>query len=682
MKRKIISVLHNTLTFKKWKHTGYAVFSTLNRYVRIGVLSAIYFNCLGVNTSFAQVQTDTLNTIINLNEVEVKGEKQSSIYSEVGRVITTISRADIESMPVQSVQDLLRTLSGVDVRTRGPLGAQADISVRGGTSDQVMILLNGINISDPQSGHHTLNIPIDLQNVEKIEIIQGATAHKFGANAFNGAINFITTSDSDNSLKLNASYGEHNLYSVGAAVNQVYKKSSSLFSIQKTATDGYIENTDFDFINLYFNSNLKVKKETFSLQLGYTDKDFGANSFYSIAYPNQFENTKTIFSSLFVKGGGVIKYNSSLYWRRHYDRFELFRENKNSPTWYANHNYHLTDVVGGNANLSVKSIVGTSSLGVEVRSESVLSNVLGFAMNKPVSIPNVGYLFYDKYFARINSSLFFEQKYNINRFSFMGAVLLNHNNQSNVGLSLFPGFDVDFWLLDNLKLMGSVNKSMRLPTFTDLFYNGPDNIGNQYLKPEIVTSYEFGGKYNSSFFDINTSLYYRVGENLIDWGKMVGETKYTTSNINLIESYGLDFSSTLKVDKIFNQIFFKNLGIDYNWIFQEKEVPENYQSVYVLNHLKHKLNIYSTHNLGINGLDATLNFLYREREGGYLKSVTNKYVDYEPFWVIDLKLSWNYKDYLFFVEATNIFDTKYSDFSELIQPGRWLRLGVSYKLNY
>ncbi len=678
----MILLSNNILTFKKWKDTGYAVFCTLKKYIKIGVLSAVYFNCLGVNTTFSQIQADTLDRTINLNEIEVKSAKKSSLYSEVGRVVTIISRKEIESMPVQSVHELLRTLSGVDVRTRGPLGAQADISIRGGTSDQVMILLNGINITDPQSGHHALNIPIDLQNVEKVEIVQGATAHKFGANAFNGAINFITTNESHNSVKLNASAGENSLYSFGGAFNNVFKKGSTLLSFQKSATDGYINNTDFDFLNLYFNSNIKINREKLSFQMGYSDREFGANAFYSQAYPNQFENTKTLFSSISLQGGKVLKYNSNLYWRRHFDRFELFRGNKNAPDWYAGHNYHLTDVVGGNVNLSINSFLGTSSVGAEIRSESVLSNVLGYAISKPIEISNVKNQFYDNYFSRINSSLFFEQKYSYKKFSLTGAVLLNNNNQPSVGLSFFPGFDIDFWISDNLKLMSSINKSMRLPTFTDLFYNGPDNEGNLSLKPELVTSYEFGGKYSSSIVDVNSSAFYRIGENLIDWGKMVGEVKYKTSNINLIESYGVDLSTIIKTEKLFNQSVIKNIGLDYNYISQAKEVPENYQSVYVLNHLKHKFNIFSIHSLGLKDLTATWNLLYRDREGGYLKSVTNEFVEYQPFWLVDLKINWNYKNYSVFAEATNIFDIKYYDFGELTQPGKWFRMGLKYNFYY
>ncbi len=120
----------------------------------------------------------------------------------MGRVITVISKKEIEALPVQSVDQLLDYIANVDVRQRGPLGVQSDVSIRGGSSDEVMILLNGINITDPQSGHHSLNLPIDFQSIERVEVLEGPGARIYGANAFSGAINFITGSEDESSVKV------------------------------------------------------------------------------------------------------------------------------------------------------------------------------------------------------------------------------------------------------------------------------------------------------------------------------------------------------------------------------------------------------------------------------------------------------------------------------------------------
>src|SRR5690554_1546404 len=144
MKMKLFSALKGLVYFKQWKHTGYAVFASLRREVRIGALVLSYFTCLGYLSTFAATETDSINTKIRLDEVEVAGRRAPTLYAEAGRVVTVLSRAQIESMPVQSVLEVLRMAASVDVRERGPLGMQADVSMRGGSFDQVMILLNGV----------------------------------------------------------------------------------------------------------------------------------------------------------------------------------------------------------------------------------------------------------------------------------------------------------------------------------------------------------------------------------------------------------------------------------------------------------------------------------------------------------------------------------------------------------
>lgn len=137
------------------------------------MLAASYFICLGYMNTFAQTETDSITSKIRLAEVQVTAHRAPSLYSEVGRMITVIPRSEIEALPVQSVQGVLRYMMNVDVRERGPLGVQADLSLRGGSFDQVMILLNGVNITDPQTGHHNLNLPVDLNSIERIEVIEG-----------------------------------------------------------------------------------------------------------------------------------------------------------------------------------------------------------------------------------------------------------------------------------------------------------------------------------------------------------------------------------------------------------------------------------------------------------------------------------------------------------------------------
>jgi iron complex outermembrane receptor protein len=80
----------------------------------------------------------------------------------------------------------------MDIRRRGANGVQSDVSFRGSSFEQVLLLINGIRMNDSQTGHNSLNLPVDLGDVERIEVIKGPAARRFGQNAYAGAINIIT----------------------------------------------------------------------------------------------------------------------------------------------------------------------------------------------------------------------------------------------------------------------------------------------------------------------------------------------------------------------------------------------------------------------------------------------------------------------------------------------------------
>lgn len=180
-------------SFSRWMRKGYAVFRSLGREVRIAVLSVVYSIVVVPGAVWAQTSADTLRMReVDLEEVVVTAGRTPVGAQQVARMVTTLSRVEVERVPAQSISELLRVLPSADIRQRGPLGAQADISVRGGSFDQTLVLLNGINVSDPQTGHHHLNLPVDPESISRVEFLTGPAARAFGPNAFNGVINLIT----------------------------------------------------------------------------------------------------------------------------------------------------------------------------------------------------------------------------------------------------------------------------------------------------------------------------------------------------------------------------------------------------------------------------------------------------------------------------------------------------------
>ena len=668
------------LCFKKWSGDKWAVFNTLHREIKIGILTAAYFTTLGYHQTFANTESDSISSKITLNEIQVSGKRAPGIYQETGRQIAVISREQIEKLPAQSIQGLLRTALGVDIRERGPLGMQADISMRGGSFDQVMILLNGINVTDPQTGHYGLNLPVDLASVERIEILRGPAARVHGPNAFDGAINFVTKSGSENKVSAQLTAGDHGLYNLHAGLSHRKGAFGNYFSAQKGASDGYIDNTDFDILNLYYRGQVTREQSKFSLQLGYNDKSYGANSFYSASYPNQFDANRTLFAAASMESSGLIRIRSDVYWRRHHDRFELFRNYIGAASWYTGHNYHLSETAGASLNATTSWSLGTTSLGAELRSESIWSNVLGLPMDKPLDVPGENEGQFTRSFNRTNFSVFAEHNIYFGRFDLSGGVLINRHSNSGYGVDWYPGIDLSYRLTTLLKWTASYNRSLRMPTFTDLFYSGPTNVGNPNLKPERAETYETAFRLRNETYSASVGGFYRIGRDLIDWGRIPGETVYTTSNINRVEALGTEAAADLLLSELIpGQTLLRSLSVNYSYVWQDKVSDEGYESYYVLDHLRQKLNISLIHGLGLPNVEVNWNMQYRDRAGHFTGSDGTR-VDHTPFWLTDLRVSWNKGNYGLYAEASNLFDATYSDLSELRQPGLWLKLGARIEL--
>ncbi|MDG5800535.1 TonB-dependent receptor [Marinilabiliaceae bacterium ANBcel2] len=666
-----------TLFFKRWQSVGYAVFITLKKDVRIGFLLFSYFVCLGFHQTLANNVTDTISSKVELSEIEVFERRAEQFLNETGRLVTNLSIEETSSYSVSSVPDMLHLVPGVDIRERGPLGVQSDITIRGGSFDQVMILLNGINITDPQTGHFNLSLPIDYESIKTIEVLRGSAARRYGPNAYSGAINIVTGMSDDANISISGTGGQHGLYSGGARFSHVTDNYNGFFSAYSGGSDGYIENTDFDIFNLYYKGDVALSGDNISFQMGYNEKSYGANSFYSANFPNQFETVSTKFVSLSGDTGGDIKFSPKLYWRRHHDRFELFRDYHNSPEWYTGHNYHLTDVKGASFDFSFNWIFGETTAGGELRGEKIWSNVLGEPMESSLSVPGEDGKYFTHSYSRINNSLFVEHRYRYNNFSLTGGVLLNSNTALGYKTDWYPGLDLSYWINPSMKLMFSYNESVRLPTFTDLFYSSPDIEGNSELKPETASVFESSFRYVDHSFDLQLSGFFRSGRDLIDWGRASGEDIYTTLNINKVNAVGGEFLMSLDfTDIIPNQNLLKSSVISYSYVHQDKKADDEYESRYILDHLRNKLTMTLNHSIGFDNLVAGWSLNYRDRVGYYIDSGDNR-IDYTLFLLADLRISWLYNKYNVFLQMKNLFDKEYYDIGELVQPGRWFSFGIN-----
>lgn len=668
------------LTFRKWKRKGYSAFQTMRREVVIAVLATSYLYSVPLVGGASEQDTTVVKMEYNLDEIEVSAQRTPALYSQVARIVAVVERSEIESSPARSVEQLLEYVAGVDIRQRGTEGVQADVSIRGGTFDQTLILLNGINITDPQTGHHNLNLPVSLQNIERIEILEGPAARVYGPNAFSGAINIITRKPENNSVEIAATIGSYKFLDAGLAGSFKTGRLGNGISVNGKSSDGYIDNTDFEMRNLFYAGQLETNSGDLIIQLGASEKGFGANSFYTPKYPNQYEETKTLFSSVKWESNSKLHFTPAVYWRKHNDRFELFRSNPAS--WYKSHNYHLTQTYGTNVNFWIQTGFGKTAFGAEYRSENIWSNVLGELLDVPVKVNNAD-AEYTKGKSRNTGSVFLEHSIVNDKWSVTGGFMSNIISGSNLGLNVFPGIDAGFHINSALKLFASYNTSLRMPTFTDLYYTGPTNVGNPDLKPEKSDAFETGLKWNSGLLTGHFVVFHRNGKDIIDWVKKEQGDLWQPQNLTQLKSNGAEFQMKLNFRKTGTKNNSGNFSLNYFYNRLEKQ-KQNFISNYVLDNLKHKFTV-SLNQPIYKNLTFSARLVWQDREGTFTSFENGNWAaekEYEPFWVADVRLNYSVKKLTAFVSANNIFDAQYNDIGNVVQPGRWVKTGIVYRLNF
>ncbi len=612
-----------------------------------------------------------------LNEVEISSSRAPALYSESARVIQIISKEEIQNAPVSSLSSMLEYVSGLDIRQRGAGDVQADISLRGGSFEQTLVLLNGIPWNNPQTGHHNLDIPFDLSAVDRIEILEGPGSRIYGPNAFSGAINIITGEKESDEIRMSAEAGEHDTYKSNLNLNFNQKRVSTFVSTGKRISGGYIKNTDYDISHAFINSKLKAQNSKFSVQLGYLNKAFGALAFFTPKYPDQYEKTRTQFASLKFESGGSMHFSPYVYWKRHHDSFDLFRYEE--PEWYSGNNFHMTDKFGGGLNSWFVTGLGKTSLGLEWHADEIKSNVLGKPMMEKEEVKNEQGKYYTHQAERQNLAAFAEHNMELGKLHISAGLLANWN--SDYPASLYPGVDISYKLNRSTRLIASANKSLRLPSYTDLYYEGPTNTGNPDLKPEESLTYEAGVKHTNQKLSGEVVIFHRQGDNIIDWVKTTDTAKWQSRNLTSLQTTGIQLSAFVRKP-------FENNGtsiidfvrISYTYIAMQKS-SEDYISRYALDQLKHKASVSVQHRI-YRKIGASWLFTYQDRNGSYFDFYENRERDYEPFFLANARIFYQNKLINIYLEANNLFDTDYFDHGNILMPGRWMRAGLSLCINY
>ena len=582
------------------------------------------------------------------------------------------------------MNDLLKYAVGIDVRQRGDMGVQTDISIRGGTFDQITILLNGINICDPQTGHNAADFPVDISEIERIEVLEGPAGRVYGTSSLVGAINIVTRPDLQSGMELRAEGGSYGFFEGGGHINLTKGAFSNQFSGGFSRSDGFSRNaagrlnSDFKQAKAFYQGGYAHEKAEVRWHAGFTQKDYGANTFYSAKYDDQFEHTRKYYTAVQAETkGDVYRFKPSVYWNRSEDRFELVRNRPETVSF----NYHRTDVYGLNLNNTLETALGKTAFGAEFRNEGVVSTTLGEPLHFPEPAPGGGE--YTAGLNRTNLSFHLEHNILLRGFTLSAGVIAVKNTGNEMNFRFYPGVDASWQFARDWKLYASFNTSLRMPTFTELYYSVNGYKADRYLKPEEMKAYEIGVKYLTPGIRGTVSLFHYRGTNLIDWIKDLSEgadAPWQSVNHAKVNTTGVETSLDVSFDEMLHRTFFiRNLTVSYAYIDQDKKSEPDVQSRYALEYLRHK--VVAQANLRVwRNLNLNVSYRWQDRMGNYEQN--GEMVAYEPYSLLDARLSWDTSSYRVYAEANNLLNRTYYDYGNIPQPGIWVRAGAVWRLKW
>jgi len=545
------------------------------------------------------------------------------------REYTVMDSSEIDKLPVQSIPGVLRWVGGVDLRARGMPGVQSDFGLRGSSFEQVLVLVDGIRMNDPQTGHHNSDLPLTLQDIERIEVLYGPASSLYGTNGFGGVIHIVPRpiDQTKGSIEIQGgSFGTTSLRGSFQFKEGIY---GGRLSVERSESKGYREDTDYAITAVHHRSEFLWKKKALVWQTGWIDKAFGANGFYA-NYPS-WEHTKAFLNA--VRLGWQIRptlsFEAKLFTKWHEDFYIL---DYRKPEWYQN--THRTATSGFEFYLNKRFSFGTEIvLGMASEQMRLQSSLLG------------------RHFQSRNAIF-------VEGFQPIGTKNGIHTGvrieaQSSWGTVVSPSFYWTYQLSQPLQWRMGFGKAFRAPSFTELYYRSPANQGNPSLKPEKGSCIETGLQYTpggSRAFSTECTFFYRDEKDRIDWIAWEKGAPWQATNIGKAKVYGM----TARAESQFLSTW--AFHFSYTWLFH-KEPERPYFSKYGIHTLKHHLVLTLYKNWPWN-IEQGIFFSLRKRS--FFKTIP----------LLDLRFSKRFRWVQLGLDFSNVLDQSYEDIPGVPMPGR------------
>ncbi len=682
----------DALVFRHFARKGWSLFSCLHREVRVGVLGAatllsaaprLAVSAAALRTADEGEGTALAADTLQLGEAAVSASRAPLAAGVAARQVVTLTRDDLAAAGVTTVNDVLKLTAGVDVRQRGGYGVQTDISIDGGTFDQITLLVNGVPVVNPQTGHNAADFPLNLSDIERVEIVEGAASRVMGSQAFSGAVNVVTRTKAAAGDRLRATVegGSHGMVRGEARTAWSAGRGWTLSaSGSGQRSDGAVDNGAFKGGKGFAYIGYDAADFRLDVQGGVTASDFGANTFYSARYPDQWEATRRYLVSARGETKGRVRVAAQVSWLRNADHYQLTRGSERGE------NFNRSDVYTAAANAWTDWAAGRTAAGAEVREETLLSGNLGRPVDESqyVGVPREPGKLYTRRDSRTNVSYFLEHNVVWRRFTLSAGVMAQRNTAAGGGFRFYPGIDVSFRPSGGWRVYASFNRALRLPSFTDLWYKSPTQEGNVGLRPEECSDVRLGADFTCLAASVRLKAHYRHGTHMIDWVMYDAADIYHATSFDL-DNFGAGADATLRLDRLLGgRQPLVSLSVSYAWLWQHRLRGEDYfKSNYAMEYLRHKFTAKLSHRI-YGPLTAEWTLSVQRREGAYLVysggAETGELRPYGTHALLDCKVKWTRRHYTLHVDMTNLTAHRYCDLANVVQPGFLVTAGASVSI--
>ncbi len=591
-------------------------------------------------------------------QIVVTGTFVPAPIENIDRAVSAISLREVAPVFGNWVQ-VLETDTSLDLRQRGPNGTQADLSIRGSSFGQTLVLVNGLRVNDAQTGHHNLDLPIPLSALDRVEVLRGAGSTFYGSDAVGGAVNFITRPPVASEFRVGAGIGNFGVNQQNASAAFVRGSFSQQLSFARDFSSGFLPDRDYRSLAVAADTHIQTGVGDTGILLAYGDRPFGADQFYGNF--NSWERTKSWLALARQELGP--KTQVEFGFRRHTDLFDLYRDR---PYVYENNHATLSWQAALRRQDSV-SQNGTLSYGAEAYRDSIDSSNLGVHARNRGAV----YVNYDMRALR--------------RFSFSVGGREEVYNSTRGQFS--PTAAAGFWLAEGLKVRGSVSHAFRLPTYTDLYYHDPASVGNPNLRPESAWGFEGGVEWDrGGVVRAGAMVFQRRDHDVIDYARCATgdspistevpcDSKWHALNVDNLRFTGIETSLTFRL------AHGHKVDLAYTALHGSQDALQALDSRYVFNHLRHD---------GIVSWQGTLpgKLIGRSRLG-----VAERYCassicavgqtgssrgDAYAVWDITLVRQFGYVSAR--LGFTNLTDTQYEEIQNVLMPGRAVVVGLEFVL--